>query len=261
MLEAFRSFVGSGRTFCEVRIEPQAGGYELRHAADFPAESGTYVALEVSELREWALADAAGAFRPLKSAPTLRKGWICRADSLEQLWEALEGLYPGAIGDWYAVEKLGERGQGLRPYLERQTGIYRTAKLLDETTLGELVHSCCDARVCLKRRVWEAGTLGEDAPAAKSDIPCVEPCAVLLEGARRESKAMGFNKVVLQLGKAELESLEAALAEALNLRDSRKGQRVGDLADPLNPRRILLALHRVQRQVERETAGTDAPKG
>lgn len=261
MLDAFRSFVGSGRTFCEVWIEPRESGYELRHAADVPAESGTPVALDVSGLRAWALVDAAGAFRPLKAAPTLRKGWVCRADSLEKLWEALEALYPGAIGDWYAVETLGERGQGLRAYLERQTGIYRTAKLLDDTALGEWVQSCCEARVCLKRRVWAAGALGADAPEAKSDIPCVEPCAVLLEGARRESKAMGFNKVGLQLGKAELETLEAALVEALHPETSRKGQRVGDLADPLNPRRILLALHRVQRQVVRETAGTDAPKG
>ena len=51
--------------------------------------------------------------------------------------------------------------------------------------VAEVIGSVCDMGHCLKRRLWTVTGMPVDAAAAKSIIPCLEPCAVLMESARK----------------------------------------------------------------------------
>jgi len=51
-----------------------------------------------------------------------------------------------------------------------------------------VVKACCHPRFCLKRRLWGLGSLESDTVQAKSIIPCLEPCALLLEFARTAAR-------------------------------------------------------------------------
>ena len=53
-------------------------------------------------LRRLARTNAAGAFRPNKAAPGLRRGWIFTASTVSELERALDHLYPGPLPDWFA---------------------------------------------------------------------------------------------------------------------------------------------------------------
>src|SRR5258707_15507321 len=73
------------------------GGFELRHRRD-----GGRNDLECFERAEDARAiatnDDAGNYRPLKSAPNLRRGWLLSVSDVASLRRALDYLYPAAIG-------------------------------------------------------------------------------------------------------------------------------------------------------------------
>jgi hypothetical protein len=63
--------------------------------------------------------------------------------------------------------------------------MYRITQMLDDAQAREVIRACCNAGCCLKRRLWTVESLAPDAPAEKSEIPCWEPCAILLESARK----------------------------------------------------------------------------
>ena len=45
---------------------------------------------------------------------------------------ALEGLYPGAVADWYAVQSGTATVTSFREFVERQTGMYRRVSELED---------------------------------------------------------------------------------------------------------------------------------
>ena len=99
--------------------------------------------------------------------------------------QALNQLYPGAIADWYAAQTQPVPVTNYREFTERQTGMYRIATLLDDQQAAAVIRAGCHRRCCLKRRHWLVAGLEPDPAAEKSLIPCLEPCAVLLELARQ----------------------------------------------------------------------------
>src|SRR5262245_29620001 len=76
----------------EVAILPEDGGvYSLRHRDDRDADGAGLEALtDLAALRRIVKTDAAGAFRPLRGAPTLRRGWRMDGLSSVTLLEALD---------------------------------------------------------------------------------------------------------------------------------------------------------------------------
>ena len=44
------------------------------------------------------------------------------------------------------------------------------------------IHACCHKDFCLKRRLWTVQWPAPDSAGQKSPIPCLEPCAIMLEG-------------------------------------------------------------------------------
>ena len=106
-----------------------------------------------------------------------------------ELEAALSRLYPGALADWRAARAAHPPVTHYREYASRQSGMYRiTAKLRDEQVTA-VIRGVCDKEHCLKRRWWTVAGLEPDPAGEKSLIPCLEPCAVLMESARRAMRS------------------------------------------------------------------------
>src|SRR5437016_13391159 len=69
--------------------------------------------------------DDAGNYRPLKTAPNLRRGWRLEVASLEQLERALDHFYPGRLAMFAAWKDNRLISTPLRETLDRQAGMYR----------------------------------------------------------------------------------------------------------------------------------------
>jgi hypothetical protein len=121
-LRAFLDSIDEEVTFGQARIRRIPNGFELRHVNDTWAGVRP---MKPTELRATAQFTASGAFRPLKSAPTLRQGWRVLLPNEEALGRALDDLYPGAVADWFAAQAKPPPVTSYRAFTERQTGMYR----------------------------------------------------------------------------------------------------------------------------------------
>jgi hypothetical protein len=179
----------------QVLVRRQGPGFELRHVDDRDAAVDDLTIEKPEAARGLSQFTADGAFRPLKSAPTLRRGWRIEAASDADLEIALNRLYPGFIPDLYAVRTRAPHVTGYREFTNRQTGMYRITTFLNDADAGAMIAKCCSARFCLKQRLWSVEGLAPDRPETKSLIPCLEPCAVLLEYARKVVRASQWENV------------------------------------------------------------------
>ncbi|MFM8470679.1 MAG: DR2241 family protein [Limisphaerales bacterium] len=238
-LAAFCAAMGTELVLAQVLVRREPAGFELRQVSDRNAPANGLKPVAVGELRVLANHTATGEFRPIKAAPNLRGGWRCHVASDAELGLALSQLYPGAIADWFAARQPTPPVTHYRDFTARQTGMYRVTTMLSDPQAAQVVRACCDARFCLKRRLWTVPALAPDAPDAKSLVPCLEPCAVLLEFARTAMLIeQEEDKAAITLAPSEIASVLASLEAALA--HPPVGQREGDLSAATNPRRLLL---------------------
>jgi 4Fe-4S binding protein/cobalt chelatase family protein len=188
-VEWFVSWFGGQVVIGQVLVCRRDKGYELRHAEDHESATRELRQATPEEARAIAQFTEGGAFRPLKSAPTLRRGWRILANSDTELATALDRLYPGVIADLYATLQRPAPVTDYRAFTSRQTGMYRITTFLDDVDAGAVVRKCCASQFCLKRRFWDVSGLAPEVVTDKSVIPCLEPCAVLLEFARKVVRA------------------------------------------------------------------------
>jgi hypothetical protein len=243
-LKAFIAQLSDELLLAQVVIRRAGRGYELRHEADRQRASEELRLTPVPELRALALHTAAGAFRPLKSAPNLRSGWRVAAPNDEELEAALHQLYPGAVADWFAAQQQPAPVTHYREFTNRQSGMYRVTTMLTDEQAAQMTRACCHRRFCLKRRFWTVGQLPPDAASEKSLIPCLEPCAILLEFARKALRLEQENETPPATSPASLEQLEAALKSVLGTPAS--AEREADFNSPTNPRRLQLAIEKLK---------------
>src|SRR5260370_18945567 len=173
----------------QVVIRRVGAGYELRQVEDRAAVAES---LRVAGLNEaWALAQftATGEFRPLKAAPSLQRGWRIRAASDAELEFVLSQLYPGAVADWCEARAADPPVTHYREFTSRQSGMYRITTMLSDAEAARVISAGCAKERCLKRRLWTVTGLEPDGAVEKSVIPCLEPCAVLMELARKAVRA------------------------------------------------------------------------
>lgn len=241
---ALSDHIRSQPIFGQLLIRPSGAGFELRHVLDEDATGLEF--LPLSKLRSWVQTTATGAFRPLKSSPNLRRGWTTPVANAAELAEAVEAIYPGALADWHAVRTGRGLPTGYREFVGRQTGMYRIAAMLSDEQAARVAHACCAAHLCLKRRLWTVPGSDSDAAGEKSSIPCLEPCAVLLELARKAMRIEQEEAVSVALAPSDLATIRAALVNAAQ----RTVVREGDVASPENPRRALLALAKLENVAE-----------
>lgn len=244
-LAAFCTQLGTELVLAQVQVRRQPSGFDLRHVNDRGSVVDSLQPVPVAGLRALANHTAAGEFRPIKAAPNLRSGWLCRVTSETELEAALNQLYPGAIADWFAAQQPALPVTHYRAFTARQSGMYRITTMLPDAQAAQVIRACCDARFCLKRRLWTVDGLAPDAAEGKSLIPCLEPCAVMLEFARKAVRIeQEEHKPVITLAPSEVTSLLAALDNSLA--HPPPGQREADLAAADNPRRLQLLRERLQ---------------
>ncbi len=158
---------------------------ELRHYLDADLAPEALAGYEDAEAAaEIARYTDAEKYRPLKTAPDLRRGWRLRVTGTAGLRLALDLFYPGRLGAWVAYRAGRLRVTSLRETLNRQSGMYRiTQKLTDDQADALIGRFCRSAGGCLRTILWardEAGTVPSQAlPASKYD-PSAEQCGAVL---------------------------------------------------------------------------------
>ena len=188
-LKAFVAQIGDELVLAQVVIRRAGAGYELRHVEDRAAASESLRVVRPNEARVLAQFTQTGEFRPLKVAPSLQRGWRMSAANDAELELALNQLYPGAVADWLAVRAADPPVTHYREFTNRQTGMYRITTMLSDAEAARVISAGCAKGLCLKRRLWTVAGLEPDGAEEKSVIPCLEPCAVLMEMARKAVRA------------------------------------------------------------------------
>ena len=184
-LKAGREVIG------QIAIETNESDYTLRHVADGDRSDLTPFH-GADEARELARYDDDGKFRPLHSAPTLKRGWKLHLVDLSELRLALDYFYPAAVGMIRALEQNKLSATPLLELLGRQTGMYRFANNITDDQAVAMVRKCCADDKCLRRVLWPI-VQGTDSPAPDSaDAPplplpllCIEACPIIVSAARK----------------------------------------------------------------------------
>ena len=189
----------------ELGFAESLSGYRLYHWADRNSLSQARVYRSSKDAREIAKYDSSGAYRPLKGAPNLPRGWVLELPNINDLKRALDFFYPGAIATWLAFREEKTEPVCLRQTLNRQTGMYRVTRKLTADQAQSLVREACrsDSR-CLRTILWgiEPDHPPDFLPASKSDptvdqtgqkraaLPflCLEACNLLVAAARTTVK-------------------------------------------------------------------------
>jgi hypothetical protein len=241
-LSAFVAGIETELIFGQVWIRRRERGFELRHVADRECDPAALRLLGENDIRPLAQFTAGGAFRPLKSAPNLQRGWRAAPSDVESLGAALNQLQPGAVADWFAAQTAQPPVTSYREFTARQTGMYRITTLLDDAAAGAVIRACWHKDFCLKRRLWSVEGLAPDAPAAKSAIPCLEPCAILLEFARKMARVGQDESTQAPPVPAETARRRAEAEAALRNPDPTVAE--SDFDAPNNPRRLRFVLEK-----------------
>lgn len=195
-------------------LPPDDGGHELRHRADADcAPEGLESHRDPEDAAALALYDDAGAYRPLKTAPNLRRGWRLVVPDARALRLALGLFYPARMGAFQLWQEGKLPVTPLRDTLNRQTGMYRVTGKISDAQADALVGRFCRSDGgCLRTILWRrdaAGTVpstqlppekfdpahdqsGGVVPPGADFIPllCQEACNLLVAEARAVVKSM-----------------------------------------------------------------------
>jgi sirohydrochlorin cobaltochelatase len=148
--------------------------------------------------------DDANAYRPLKTAPTLKHGWKLRLATGDELRRALDHFYPAMTGLWHSHLHKQLHAVPLRETLNRQTGMYAATKRLQDDEGQKLVGEACALNACRKRILWpfaEGQPLTQltaeklslepqvtDAGFREIPLLCQEACNILVAACREVVK-------------------------------------------------------------------------
>lgn len=176
--------------------------FSLRHVEDNHVAVGQLRVYEAPEAaREIARYDSEGNYRPLKTAPNLRRGWLLQLKNVEEMALALDFFYPATLPLYEAWLEGSLQTTPLRETLERQTGMYQVTRQLSDEAAQQLVAKmCCSERGCLRKVLWSLNGIEKitTLPVEKttvdktlqSEIPliCREACNLLVAAAREVVK-------------------------------------------------------------------------
>ena len=149
------------------------GRVELRHLAERATEGLEATTLPLLDPR--LAIDPQGAYRPLRSAVGLPKGWRLEVTSMEALVDALETIYPNVL-----ASRWGEP----RPTTDwehtalRQRGRLNELQLLPRDYLEALATQVCEGHGCLKYPAWLRGELRSDLGLSGGLGGCSEACGL-----------------------------------------------------------------------------------
>src|SRR6478672_10660675 len=111
---------------------------------------------EAQDAAEIAKYDDAENYRPLKTAPNLRRGWRLDLATIEELRRALDYFYPGRLAVFAAWKTGYLKTTALRETLDRQSGMYRVAAKISDPQINDVVADFCRSeRGCLRTILWK----------------------------------------------------------------------------------------------------------
>jgi sirohydrochlorin cobaltochelatase len=195
------------RCFGQISIaDEKDGAFSLTHRED-AARDDLAVYANADDAIEIGRFDDSGKYRPLKTAPNLRRGWKLVVTELADLRLALDFFYPGRLAAFFALEHGALETTALRQTLGRQTGMYRSTATIGDEEADALVGNFCRSDGgCLRTILWKRdgnGTIASTRlPAEKFDpqhdqtgggtavVPllCQEACNLLVAEARKVVK-------------------------------------------------------------------------
>jgi len=220
---------GITRAWGELRItatvtDRGARRYDVRHVDD----AGTPVDDldrydDPLKARELVTTDAAGRYRPLKTAPTLRDGWVFTGLGPHDAYETVETIYPATVPNWHREREGDLDVSHWRETMARQSGIYGVVKTWDRGEGYEHVNwvaeSCCADSQCLKRREWEYDEETDlDVDGGDGVFPCREPCSLVVSAARKwtrleSERPRSYTFELTPSEKEQLETIVDAVAD------------------------------------------------
>jgi sirohydrochlorin cobaltochelatase len=146
----------------QLEIVPSDGGFVLCHRDDVGRNDLTHY--EIDDAFEIAKFDEAGNYRPLKTAPTLRRGWKILARDLLQVEQVIDAIYPGRLAVLHAFKSGQLTTTSLRETLDRQSGMYRVATKISDKQIDELVGDFCRSDGgCLRTILWKRDVTDKSA--------------------------------------------------------------------------------------------------
>ncbi|MEM9017213.1 MAG: DR2241 family protein [Verrucomicrobiota bacterium] len=183
---------GESRRFGELLLKRNPDGTFLAfHRGDELTDEAPETIDSVDELREIAKYDEGGEYRPLKTAPTLRKGWQIESKNAADFLRKLDAIYPGAFATWIAYRDGQHEATPFRETLDRQTGIDSFAEAITDQMANRIMREICN-RGCLRTIAWP---IDRTSPVSRlhgnrSTIPviCTEACTFAISEAKRLAK-------------------------------------------------------------------------
>lgn len=205
--KALAAAVDKNRAIGEILIRRRdAGGFTLCHGGD-ESSSSLKTFNQPEDAIHIARFDAAGNYRPLRTAPNLRRGWRLQVADLGELRCALDYFYPGRLAVLAACTEDKLSTTSLRETLDRQSGMYRVAAKISDDQIGDVVGNFCRSDGgCLRTILWKRDKSGalpsSKLPSEKFDpthdqtgrgeraIPllCQEICSIVLNECRKAVK-------------------------------------------------------------------------
>ena len=205
---ALKAAANTSFSFGQILIQEANGGFVVFHRED-ETRKDLQTCRHAEDAVEIAKYDDAGNYRPLKTAPNLRRGWRLTLKTLEELERALDYFYPGRLAVFAAWKTSQLRTTSLRETLERQSGMYRVAGKISDHQIDGLVGDFCRSDGgCLRTILWkrdrdgaiastklpkekfdpdydQAATGPRSATAATVPLLCQEPCNLLVAECRK----------------------------------------------------------------------------
>ena len=215
---------GRARPPVELALErwEQAGLHRIGQIAIAPMPKGAFVLchrvdrgrddlaphLSAQDAAELAKYDDAGNYRPLKTAPNLRRGWRLELPNVASLRLALDLFYPGRLAAFLAAEQGQLGSTPFQQTLSRQSGMYRVAAKITDTEADALIARFCRSDGgCLRTILWKRDaertqpstrlppekyeTTHDQTGRDEAVIPllCQEACNLLVSETRKVVKA------------------------------------------------------------------------
>jgi sirohydrochlorin cobaltochelatase len=199
LTSALEQWIRTGaQTIGQIRIIPRGEGFVLRHCEDSD-ETELCEAIGPAAIRAIVREDEAGTYRPLKSAPNLRRGWFVSVADAGELLLVLDYFYPAAIGLLFSFRHGQLEPVDFCDTTVRQSGMYSVAKTITDDEADELIGRFCrTGDGCLRRILWKLrpGRPIVSLPPEKFDLEigealpilCAEACNLLVAEARKVVK-------------------------------------------------------------------------
>jgi sirohydrochlorin cobaltochelatase len=144
----------------QILIRTKDGRFVLLHRDD-ETQKQLKRSRDAEDAIEIAKYDDAGNYRPLKTEPNLRHGWLLDLGTLEELRRALDYFYPGRLAIFAAWKSGKLQTTPLHETLDRQSGMYRIAAKISGPQINDLVANFCRSNGgCLRTILWKRDALG-----------------------------------------------------------------------------------------------------